>query len=119
MLRFAVALAGYAIRLILPIIIGLTSLGVALTLGIFPLRGTVSQAPDVCTRLWLGGACVLAYQRPYAWQMPVAILIGVVGLGLAALIAFWNVRHPRPRPARPVSRGWQPSASESMLRFRI
>ena len=57
MFRFAVALAAYATRLIVPIIIGATSVGVALLLGIFPISRCPRRACGL--RLRVEGGDVL------------------------------------------------------------
>jgi hypothetical protein len=112
MFRFAAALAAYAMRLIVPIAIGATSVGAALFLILFPIHD-VPRFPEtgsVCIRSD-GGTCLIPYRGPDARQISAGILIGVVGLGLAVLIALWNRRHPRPRPVPRVSRGWQAGAA--------
>jgi hypothetical protein len=110
MLRFRLALIAYSTRLILPFVIAMLAIGGASYLGIVPLNDhgyPGGTALEQCSSNLLIFYAWCGPNSRFAWQIPVGVLIGVVGLGAAAGFAWWNRRHPRARPLPPLPAGWQ------------
>jgi hypothetical protein len=101
MLPFRIALVAYSTRRILPLAVAVFAIAGALVIAVpeWNVYDCGFRAFEVCG---------FGSESPrFAWQVPLAVLIGVVGLGSAGLIALWNRRLRRTRPLPPLPAGWQ------------
>ena len=103
MRRFVIATVVDATRSILATVIALLAIGGAVYIGVHPFGrfaygcGDTGNSSLVCL--------ILYHPTRLAWQVPVAVVVGLVGLGLAAAVAYWR-RARRPERPLPISAEW-------------
>jgi hypothetical protein len=94
--------AVYSLRAPLIIVIAVLTIAGGLFLGFTQLYDPGPNA--ICSNPALLVAC--PEPSRYAWQIPVAIVIGVVGFGVMGVLTFWR-RPSAPAPPRTVPSQWQ------------
>jgi hypothetical protein len=102
MRRLFVSKVADALRSIVVLaVLGVTAIG-AWFVGSTPFHRTDYGCGNTRNSL----VCLLLFHLTrFAWQIPVAVVIAVVGFGLAAFVASWR-RTRRPERALPITAEW-------------
>ena len=100
MFRFAIATLVDATRSLLAFVVLAVAVNGALYVGVHPFSRTYYNP---CSPHLLM-ICIGSHSSRAPWQIPVAVAIGVVGFGLAGVIACW--RRGRPERALPIPVEW-------------